>query len=105
MQEQFGVFVAMIFTVVFFYTYSGILGKVIDWINIASFFIAVILGEYISYRVIISNLKCDKGNAIILWIIAIIMFIVFSVYPPKIGLFIDPTLKGILIECSEFLIF
>ena len=41
-----GILVSLAFTVVFFYTYSGILGKNIAIIDIISFFISVILGEF-----------------------------------------------------------
>ena len=38
-----GIIVSMLFTVVFFYTYTGILGKNIAVIDISSFFIAVFI--------------------------------------------------------------
>ena len=38
-----GIVVALTFTVIFFYTYTGVLGKNIAIIDIASFFIATIL--------------------------------------------------------------
>ena len=44
----FAVVVSILFTVIFFYTYTGILGFNIDIFNILSFYIAVSLGEYVS---------------------------------------------------------
>ena len=55
-----GIITAMLFTVIFFYTYTGVLGKNIAIIDIASFFIATILGEFISYILIINNFKCNN---------------------------------------------
>jgi len=86
----FAIISSMIFTVVFFYTYTGILGTNIAFLNIATFFIAVIIGEYISYRFLISNLKCDSSKAIIAIIILFVLFVFFTYFPPKLGLFQDP---------------
>ena len=78
------------FIVVFFYTYSGILGKNISIIDISSFYIAVALGEYISYKLIINNFQCNNALSLIVLFVLFITFIYFTFPPPKIGLFKDP---------------
>ena len=85
-----GLLVALTFTVVFFYTYTGILGKNIAIIDISSFFIAVLLGEFISYLLVVNNFKCNNKIAIFILTLLLILFIVFTYNPPKIGLFKDP---------------
>lgn len=85
-----GVFVSLSFTVVFFYTYAGILGKNIAIIDIISFFISVILGEFVSYIFMNNNFKCNKKLSILFLYLLVICFIVFTFFPPKIGLFKDP---------------
>lgn len=85
-----GLLISICFTVVFFYTYTGILGKNIAFIDIASFFISVLIGEFISYVLIINNFKCKNSIAVIVLLILMILFIVFTFNPPKIGLFKDP---------------
>lgn len=85
-----GLLISICFTVVFFYTYTGILGKNIAFIDIASFFISVLIGEFISYVLIINNFKCKNCIAIIVLLIITILFIFFTFNPPKIGLFKDP---------------
>ncbi len=45
-----GIITSMLFTIIFFYTYSGILGKNIAIVDISLFFVATILGEYVAYR-------------------------------------------------------
>lgn len=55
-----GILIAMSFIIIFFYTYTGIIGKSIVFIDIASFFVAVILGEYLAYKLMISNFKCNN---------------------------------------------
>lgn len=85
-----GIITSILFTVIFFYTYSGILGKNIAIIDISSFFVATILGEYIAYRLMNSTLKCNKKIAIIVLIMMGICFITFTNSAPKIGIFKDP---------------
>lgn len=85
-----GIITSMLFTVIFFYTYSGILGKNIAIIDISSFFIATILGEYAAYRLMNSSFKCNNKITIIVLIIIGICFIIFTYSAPKIGIFKDP---------------
>lgn len=90
-----GILVAISFTVIFFYTYTGILGTNVDFLNITTFFIAVILGEFIAYRYMILNNPCNKKIAITILIILFLCFIVFTFVPPSIGLFKNPILATI----------
>ena len=85
-----GILVAMAFTVVFFYTYTGVLGKNIPTIDIFSFVIATILGEFVSYVLIVNKFKCNNVIAIIVLIILFICFTVFTYFTPNIGIFKDP---------------
>lgn len=85
-----GIITSMLFTVIFFYTYSGILGKNIAIIDISSFFIATILGEYVAYRLMSRSFKCNHKIAIIVLIMIGICFIAFTYSAPPIGIFKDP---------------
>ena len=85
-----GMIISMIFIVVFFYTYSGILGKNIAFIDISSFYFASILGEYIAYLLMINQAKCSNLKAIIFFIVMFILFTIFTYSAPHIGLFKDP---------------
>lgn len=80
---------SMLFIIIFFYTYTGIIGKSIVFIDIASFFVAVILGEYLSYKLMISNFKCNNIISIISLSIILICFIVFTYITPKLEIFRD----------------
>ncbi len=88
--KAFGIIVSMLFIIIFFYTYTGIIGKSIVLIDIASFFVAVILGEYLSYKLMISNFKCNNIIVTIILITMLTCFIVFTYFTPKIGIFKDP---------------
>ena len=92
--------------VTFFYTATGVIGRNIDWLNIAIFFIAVIAAHLIfyyyaamplnntyAYRNRHNDRNGSNCNGIPAWIpiIAItalcILFFIFSFYQPAIGLF------------------
>lgn len=81
---------SMLFIIIFFCTYTGIIGKSIVFIDIASFFVAVILGEYLAYKLMVSNFKCNNIIAIIILTIILMCFVVFTYHTPKIEIFRDP---------------
>ena len=89
-----GIITAILFTIIFFYTYTGILGTNIDILNILTFILAVIIGEYVAYKIILSYFSCNKKIAIIFLIVLFLSFIIFTYVPPKIGLFKDPISGG-----------
>lgn len=85
-----GIITSMVFIVIFFYTYSGILGKSISFIDISSFFIAVILGEYLTYKLITCKFKCNSRISIFILVVLFFCFIFFTFFTPNIGIFKDP---------------
>jgi len=85
-----GIFSAIGFTIVFFYTYTGVLGKNIAAVDISSFFISAMLGEFVAYALMINKFKCNNKKYIIILILIFLGFIIFTFYTPKIGLFKDP---------------
>ena len=92
-----GIILAMSFIIVFFYTYTGIIGTNFAILDIGSFFVAVILGEYVAYKIITNDeykLKCNKRIAVIGLICILLCFIIFTYLPPHIGLFKDPISNG-----------
>lgn len=92
--KSIGILSGMLFTVLAFYTYSGIIGENYGIVNIAIFFLAAALTSYLTYRLTIFNtLALDERASIIgISIIAVILilFIFFTFDPPQIELFRDP---------------
>ncbi len=84
--------IGMLATVVLFYTYSGILGFLIDWANIAIYFIASAISFLHSYRQLSSRktVRCSETACIIGIGFTTLLFMVFSVFPPGLGLFWQP---------------
>ena len=106
-----GIYAGCISIVALFYTLSGIIGHTVEWLNIAIYYIAVILAYCCFYHYAATPLgntyfyhnrsAGDKKSSYcsskpkwlaILAITALcILFFVFTFYPPAIGLFDDPT--------------
>lgn len=85
-----GIIIALLFITIAFYTYTGVLGKSIGFINIVIFFLAAIIGEYFTYKKISTNKSCNKLVPIIFLILLSICFIIFTFKTPHIGIFKDP---------------
>ena len=85
------IFIAMSFIVVFFYTYTGVIGRNVEVLDIGSFFVAVALGEYYAYKIMLSD-KDKISSALVVAILVVIFlcFAIFTYYPPSIGLFANP---------------
>lgn len=83
----------MLIIVSFYYTYSGIIGKDIEIVNILSFFIGVASSFGLDYILINSNKFQNKNCdifAIILFIISTAVFFCFTIAPPFLPIFKDP---------------
>ena len=85
-----GIIITMLFTVMFFYTYTGIIGTDYTFLNILTFILSVIIGEYVSYMLTINNFTFNKIFCISILIILTVLFFVFTFNSPKINLFKDP---------------
>ena len=85
-----GILFSIVFTIVTFYTYSGIIGTNFGIINILIFIISVIFGEVIAYKIVGTEKTSDQVTYLLLIIILFICFIIFTYFPPKIGLVKDP---------------
>ena len=77
---------------VLFYTYNGAVGRSPDWLNIAFFFISLAAAYFYEWRCFQKEaIACEHPRAAILILAGIaLIFVAFTFYPPKIGLFMDP---------------
>ncbi len=90
-----GIVVGVTLIPVLFYSYTGILGLKLDWVNIAIFFIAAGITYLLEARLLKKNkLSCKSPKAALgaLWLLAVI-FVVLTFVPPHIPLFEDPVTK------------
>jgi len=85
-----GILAGLLLIPVLFYTYTGVLGFNVDWLNIVSYVISVAGAYYVVYRV---AEKCDRMDSKVLRYVMyalILAFMIFTVYPPKLGIFVNP---------------
>ncbi len=80
----FAIICSIMFIIIFYYTYSGVLGKNIDFINIVLYYLGVIFGFIIIYK---KKTPLDFSNSIIFMIILIILTVTFTYYPLDIPFF------------------
>ena len=79
---------------VLFYTYSGILGKNISVIDISIYYICVIAAFYTAYRLTLKDCSEECTNLLLLiTFVMILLFFIFTYYPPEIGIFDNPERK------------
>ena len=83
-----GILTGIFLIPVIFYTYSGILGYDVAWLNILTFILSVIIGYVVIYKVAQS---CDASeeavfSKFLIWAV-FIAFIVFTYNPPELGIF------------------
>ena len=88
--------------IVFFYSYTTVVSEPILAVDLISSFIFVVLAQYISYRLVVSdnNIADYFAVAIMLLMLFFVMFFSFTLFPPKIELFKDPVtgMYGIINE-------
>ena len=76
-------------TIVFYYTYSGILGTNYTGVDVSIFFIAVALGQYVSYKLMKTKFHGNNITATIILLVLLLCFVIFTFFPPNIALFKD----------------
>lgn len=90
-----GIIAGLLFIIVVFYTVTGVIGSVIDWINIVIFLLSAFVVFWVENKQYYCNKCCchkyfSTTSAIVVLIILIILFVVFTIVPPDIGLFRVP---------------
>ena len=91
-----GIVFGMLAIVAIFYTYTGIVGRHFLWADILTFVLGVAVAYAYSWRTIH---QADAGAVpqlvtILIALVLIACFAIFTFYPPRIPLFWDPVDKG-----------
>ena len=86
-----GTLLGVLLIIILFYTYSGIIGFNFAFADISIFYISVISSFYFAYKKALSC-KSNKFNNLLYILIPILigLYIVFTVFPPAIPLFVSP---------------
>ena len=89
-----GLLLGLAFIVIAYYTYSGVIGKNYDFINILIFIISVII-TFIMTNIFIKNsgepTSVCIGASLVAVAVLIALFTIFTFYPLPLNLFADPT--------------
>ena len=87
-----GILLGLILIPVIFYTYNGVIGKSPDFINIAIFFVSAAVAYAYEARELKNDTKehIPKPLALTALCIVAVLFIIFTLKTPEIGIFKDP---------------
>ncbi len=85
-----GILVGTLAIPVLFYTYSDVLGYNLAPLDIGTFFVAVAITFFITYRYADRELP-GSGFLFVLLIAFALAFLFFTYNPPELGIFADPT--------------
>ena len=88
-----GIFTAISFTIVAFFTYTGIIGTNFLIVDILIFIASIILGELVAYRLMKRKNESNTKTKILAGLIIVFLFICFillTYFTPHVNLFRDP---------------
>jgi len=86
-----GILVMPLIIMVIFYSYTGIIGRSMLVIDLLTFVIAVIMGQFLSEKLLLAKPMPQWWNylAVVLVVMLAISFVVFTFAPPQLPLFKD----------------
>ena len=81
----------LLLIVALYYGYTGILGEHVLFLDITIFVVAVVAGQYVSYRLLVGDERSPALNTVapLIIIVLAILFVVFTFSPPQSVLFQD----------------
>ena len=87
-----GTLLGLVLIPILFYSYNGVIGPSPDWINITIFFVSAAVAYLYEARLFqAEKTPCHGSKGAILLLCAIaLLFVVFTVLTPQIGIFKDP---------------
>jgi hypothetical protein len=91
-----GSYVMPLVIVIIFYSYTSFTGESFLVVDLASFVIAVAIGQLVSYYLWKPSRLPNSLNSLgmALFVIGILLFITFTFWPPEIPIFLDPVSGG-----------
>jgi hypothetical protein len=91
-----GIFLMPILIIVIFYSYKALLGKNYLILDILTFVVAVLIGQLVSFWIMFwpPVKRIYNSIAVLLLILLVLSFVVFTFYPPRVFLFQDPISLG-----------
>ncbi len=90
-----GIFTGMLTIIAFFYTYKGILGFEVPALDVLSYFLGLGVMLYVKSRILRNKFfssKASKSLSLTITAVTAVLFVIWSFYPPTLGIFIPPAL-------------
>ena len=85
-----GIFAMSLFIVLFFYSYTVIIGRTILFIDIGSYIVGAIIYGIINYKIMMRSFERNVNMiGLVLLIIFGVLFVLFTFYPPHLPIFKD----------------
>ena len=87
-----GTLLGLVLIPVIFYTYNGAIAPSPDWLNIAIFFVSAAISYVYETRLFYKkegHCTLSKGAFALLCLIGL-FFVIFTFFPPRLGIFRDP---------------
>ncbi len=87
------VIIGMLFIVSSYYTIVGVFGTIPDWMNIAIYYLSVIIVFVLSNIMIKNKIHTTAKAAMVcisILLLIIILFTIWTFYPPVLNIFVDP---------------
>lgn len=81
----------MVFIIVTYYTFLGVVGKNIDFVNILIYFLGIAFGFLIEKQIYGKTKLLNNTSSIIILFIIAFLFILLTYSAPDIGIFKEPT--------------
>ncbi len=90
-----GITAGLVLIPVLYYSYTGIFGVSLDWVNIIIFFVAAAVSYLLETRLLKRGDKSRKfeGAALVILCVYAILFVLLTFAPPYIPLFEDPVTR------------
>ncbi len=85
-----GILVGLALIPILFYSYSGILGFHVAWVDILIYILSVLAAYFVTYKVAET---CTNQNSLALriaMVVLLVAFVVFTIVPPELGIFQNP---------------
>ena len=83
-----GILAGMTFYVVVFYTVTGIIGAVIFWAAVIIYLLSIAYAFWVKKKTCGRNKWLNTTTSIVILIVLVILFVVFTLAPPALGIFI-----------------
>ena len=86
-----GTIISVLLIISLFYTYSGIVGFNVDFVNIMIFYLSVIISMCTAYKLALSCSAEKYYTVLQICLIALVcLYFLFTFFPPDIPLFAEP---------------